>query len=337
MRTRNTSPNSASTDAYYYDVTEAGSDSNALRHCEDQEETENWPLFSSSFSQSIDAGSDYHRYYESQPNTEYLQEPDNDDPELADEGSFQPLSFESRLPVSRLPSQARNGPARSGLDSNEMQQLSMDTISDSPAPRALESRSLLELSTKPEMAVHNLGIVSSNKETQLSISAFILLPADQDREPREAPPIFTTLAPFVFQRTSLCLSRSTNTWLPSDIIQKPALVRSLRFQECLVDLVERQSLDGVDLIIDIHSAVIFLSLFTLASQCAKDVERVAEQSWKFRRILVIFEAYPQSYAKKGGEAASTLNLGLYAYTPILKAIKRFRRDLEISAACGGER
>ncbi|KAF8813427.1 hypothetical protein BYT27DRAFT_7084485 [Phlegmacium glaucopus] len=332
--------------AYYYDVTEAGSDSNDLRHCEDQEEKENWPPFSSSFSQSIDAGSDCYRYYETQPNTEYLQEPDNDDPELPDEGSFQPLSFESRLPVTGLPSQARNGPARSGLDSNEMQQeLSMDTTSDSLASRALEFRSLLELSTKPEMAVHNLGIqtfaqlraktISSKKETQLPISAPIFLSADQDREPRGAPADIYD-AHTVCLPENITMPQSIHKYMASlDIIQKAALVRSLRLQECLVDLVERQSLDGVDLIIDIHSAVIFLSLFTLASQCAKDVERVAEQSWKFHRILVIFEAYPQSYAKKGGEATSTSNLGLYAYTPpILKAIKRFRRDLDISAACG---
>jgi hypothetical protein len=79
-----------------------------------------------------------------------------------------------------------------------------------------------------------------------------------------------------------------------DFIQKLALVRSLESQECLVDLVERQSLDGVDLILDPQSAIIFISLFILSSQCNKYVERVAAQSWNFHRILVVFEAYPQS-------------------------------------------
>lgn len=117
-----------------------------------------------------------------------------------------------------------------------------------------------------------------------------------------------------------------------DVIRKLALVRSLESQECLVDLVERQSLDDVDLILDPHSAIIFLSLFMLPSQCNKYIERVAAQSWKFHRILVVFEAYPQSCARKGNK---TLDSDLNAYAPhILKAIRKFRRELNIAAACG---
>ena len=41
-----------------------------------------------------------------------------------------------------------------------------------------------------------------------------------------------------------------------DVIRKLALVRSLGSQEYLVELVERQSLDGVDLILDPHLAII---------------------------------------------------------------------------------
>jgi hypothetical protein len=66
-----------------------------------------------------------------------------------------------------------------------------------------------------------------------------------------------------------------------NVIQMLALVRSLEF---------RQSLDSVDLILDPHSAIIFLPFFMLSSYCNKYVERVAAQSWKFHRILVVFEA-----------------------------------------------
>ena len=330
-------------DAYYYDVTGPDSDSNAFRHCEDQEYKEIWPPLSSSFSQFINSSSDYHHDYKSHPNTEYLQEPENDDPELAEKGSFKPLSFES-LPVSRLPSQVCN--RSSNGKQQDFSTNTLNDVSDSLASKTLESRSSLELSTKPEMALH-LGVqafaqlraktISSKKETQLSVSAPILLPADQDHEPKGAPADIYDSSTIRLPE-NIIMPQSIHKYMASlDIIQKHALVRSFRSPECLIELVERRSLDGVDLIIDLHSAIIFLSLFTLASQCDKYVERVAEQSWKFRQILVVFEAYSQSYARinEGGQYASTLNSGLNAYTPpILKAIKKFRRDLNISAACG---
>lgn len=289
-------------------------------------------------------GSDYHRYYESHPNTEHLQEPGHDDSKLADEASFRPLSIESRLPVSRLSSQALNCLTGSGLDSNEKQQdVSMDTLqngSDSLVAKALESRPSLKLS---ETALHHLlGVqafaqlraktISSKREIQLSVPMPTPLPADQDCEPREAPADIYDSSTIRLPE-NITMPQLIHKYMASlDVIQKRALVHSLRCPECLVDVVERRSLNGVDLAVDHHSAIVFLSLFTLASQCDKCVERVAQQSWKFRRILVVFEAYTPSISTKSSKDA---NSGLYAYTPpILKAIKKFRRDLSIAAVYG---
>ena len=252
------------------------------------------------------------------------------------------FSFESRLPVS---SQALNI-AACGLDSNEKQRgLSMNALSDlshSLPSEALESCSLMELSTEPEMTLRRLDLqifaqlrakaISSRKETQLPAPVAILLPAEQDLKPRETPADIYDSSTIRLPE-SITIPQSIHRYMASlDVVQKLALVRSLKSQECLVDLVERQSLDGVDLILDPHSAIIFLSLFMLSSQCNKYVERVAAQSWKFHRILVVFEAYPQSCARKGNK---TLDSDLDAYTPhIIKAIRKFRRDLNIAAACG---
>lgn len=255
------------------------------------------------------------------------------------------LSFEPRLPVSRPSSQTLNFAACS-LDSNEMQlDFPMDALSDlshSPPSEALKSRSLMELSTEPEMTLRRLDIksfaqlrakaISSRKETQLQAPVATLLPAEQDLKLKEAPADIYDSSTIRLPE-SITMPQSIHKYMASlDVIQKLALVRSLESQECLVDLVERQSLDGVDLILDPHTAIIFLSLFMLSSQCNKYVEGVAEQSWKFHRILVVFEAYPQSCAKKGNK---TLDSDLNAYTPhILKAIRKFRRDLSIAVACG---
>ena len=252
------------------------------------------------------------------------------------------LSYESRLPVSRPSSQALNF-AACDLDSNEMQRdFSMDDLSHSRPSETLESRSFMDMSTEPEMTFRRLDIkkfarlrakaISSRKETQLPAPVATPLPAEQDLKLKEAPADLYDSNTFRLPE-SITMPQSIHKYMASlDVIQKLALVRSLESRECLVDLVERQSLDGIDLILDSHSAIIFLSLFMLPSQCNNYVERVAAQSWKFHRILVVFEAYPQSYARKGNK---TLDSDLNAYTPhILKAIRKFRRDLNIAAACG---
>lgn len=124
-----------------------------------------------------------------------------------------------------------------------------------------------------------------------------------------------------------------------EFIQKHALVRALSSEECAVELAERTSLVGVDLILDPYSAVIILSLFTLSARCDPYVERVSQQSWRYSKLLVIFEAYPEGLNKwsstKYGVDSSGAVPELWAYTPpIIKAIKKFRRDLNIAEACG---
>jgi hypothetical protein len=97
-----------------------------------------------------------------------------------------------------------------------------------------------------------------------------------------------------------------------------------------VDLVERTSLDGVDLIIDPNTAVVFAPLLTLPSECESLRSRLAQQSWRFSRILVIFEAYPSycSYKRQRSDA-----LMPHAFTPpVIKAVRKLRRDLGIAEA-----
>ncbi|KAF5332637.1 hypothetical protein D9611_005385 [Ephemerocybe angulata] len=125
-------------------------------------------------------------------------------------------------------------------------------------------------------------------------------------------------------------SSTVHRYLASlSVIQKRALVKSLASNECLVDLFERANLGDVDMILDCSTAVIFVPLFTLASECASWIEKISAQSWTFNWIYVILEAYPASCAYKFLEKPSTL----YAYSPpILKAIKKLRRDIGIAEA-----
>jgi hypothetical protein len=121
-----------------------------------------------------------------------------------------------------------------------------------------------------------------------------------------------------------------------NVIQKQRLIRSLRSAHCSVDLVERDTLGGVDIIIDPHTAILFVPLFTLPSQCVALVTKLGQQSWRYSRLLVIFEAFPeyQSYKQISRELSAPK---LYSYSPpIVKAVKKFRRDLNISEACSAK-
>ncbi|KAK0453955.1 hypothetical protein EV421DRAFT_1767502 [Armillaria borealis] len=115
-----------------------------------------------------------------------------------------------------------------------------------------------------------------------------------------------------------------------ETLQKQVLIRTLRSSLCAVGLVERDHLSGVDLILDPNTAIIFASLISLSSQREVLLSTVSEQSWRYTNLLVIFEAYPISASYKVAASVTLLN----AYTPPnLKAIGRFRRDVDLAEAC----
>ena len=119
-----------------------------------------------------------------------------------------------------------------------------------------------------------------------------------------------------------------------DVIQKQSMVRSLRAEQCLVDLIERDTLGGVDLIIDPHSAIIFMPLHALPSQCGSLVDSVGLHSWRYSHLLLVFEAYPehQSY-RPTRRKPSPLQINFYS-PPNVKAVKKLRRDLSIAEGTG---
>ncbi|KAF8877603.1 hypothetical protein BD779DRAFT_1789487 [Infundibulicybe gibba] len=137
-------------------------------------------------------------------------------------------------------------------------------------------------------------------------------------------------------RETFQASTSTHFYMASlEIIQKQALIRALRLRECAVDLIERNSLDGMDFIIDPQTGVLFMSLFLLPSQCAALITRIAAQSWHFARILVVYEAYPTAHSYKERRRSGATPS---PYTPpIMKALSKVRRDLDIAEACGNKR
>ncbi|KAF8877626.1 hypothetical protein BD779DRAFT_1677243 [Infundibulicybe gibba] len=120
------------------------------------------------------------------------------------------------------------------------------------------------------------------------------------------------------------VATSTHIYMVSlQALQKQALTRALRSRECGVDLAEREYLDGMDFILDPHTGVLLVSLFLLPSQCADLVACITAQSWRFSRIL-------GASAERWSDPS--------AYTPpIVKALSKVRRGLDIAEACGEKR
>jgi hypothetical protein len=121
-----------------------------------------------------------------------------------------------------------------------------------------------------------------------------------------------------------------------NLIQKRVLVQSLSGQECAVGLIERDALGGVDLVLDHETAIIFISLMTVPSECDSLSSRISTLSWRFKHLLVIFECFPaaRSYAKDH----EARHMPFFAFShPVVKAIRKLRRGLGIAEGSGMKR
>lgn len=117
-----------------------------------------------------------------------------------------------------------------------------------------------------------------------------------------------------------------------DLLQKHALCRCLSDESAAIDLIEREFLGGVDLILDQDTAILFLPLSTLPSECEGLIAGISDISWRYSHILVIFEAFLVSQAFSDCEEN---RLASFVFTePILKSVKKLRRSLMIADGVG---
>ncbi|KAK0206845.1 hypothetical protein DFS33DRAFT_1317496 [Desarmillaria ectypa] len=283
------------------------------------------------------------------------------------QGPFQPLSFESNEALSQHITRRETsmephsvpprliydyGPDIMGADANEY------AITDGLAP-ALSTQPASNLQSRspadpipftndsiliPEIATHPLGITDflklrakrTNSTDAPSATSHPCAPDIQIESATNIPKAPRTAPPEIFDKNTIHLPTrgdpsAAHFYMASmETLQKQVLIRTLRSSLCAVGLVERDHLSGVDLILDPNTAIIFASLISLSSQREALLSTVSEQSWRYTSLLVIFEAYPISASYKAFASATLLN----AYTsPNLKAIGRFRRDVDLAEAC----
>ncbi|KZT30993.1 hypothetical protein NEOLEDRAFT_1238155 [Neolentinus lepideus HHB14362 ss-1] len=119
-----------------------------------------------------------------------------------------------------------------------------------------------------------------------------------------------------------------------DLIQKRGLVRYLQSDFCAIDLVERDTLGDADIIVDPDTCIIFVSLPALPAQCEGTVQKLNTLSWRYRNVLIIFEAFPavRAYGTATRTNAPSFELNVFS-APVVKAVGKLRRDLGIAEAC----
>ena len=164
-----------------------------------------------------------------------------------------------------------------------------------------------------------------------------------DNPPVETLPILqppvTDIPPDLIDKNTIQLPEpdslpvSRHQYLASlDLLQKHALCRRLSDDSAAIDLIEREFLGGVDLILDQDTAILFLSLSVVPSECEGLIAGISDISWRYSHILVIFEAFLVSQAFGDGEVNRMVS---FSFTePILKSVKKLKRSLAIADGVG---
>ncbi|KAF7793464.1 hypothetical protein EIP86_004576 [Pleurotus ostreatoroseus] len=171
---------------------------------------------------------------------------------------------------------------------------------------------------------------SNSMETQVPVNIPSTRPYKHFNVPPELLGKFTLTLPADY----VPQSASPHHYLASlDLLQKRGLAHALARQA--VYLIEREFLGDVDMILDQDTAVLFVSLRTLPAQCEALTSAINKASWDFLHVLVIFETFSVSAYVKNNE-----NVGPMAdpfSPPVVKAVKKLRRDLSIAEGCDDKR
>jgi hypothetical protein len=173
-------------------------------------------------------------------------------------------------------------------------------------------------------------------------SAFMLPEPSPPRQPIVVPPELVDMNAIALSDTWYLPTRIHRYICSMSLIQKPALVSHLsNLSTCAVEILERTSLQNgsADLILDPHTAVLDVTLSELPALSESLVGRLASLSWSFTRILVIFESYSvsESFFADDKDLRDKLPRVNPFSLPIIKAVKRLRRDVHIAEGSGTKR
>ncbi|KAI0778730.1 hypothetical protein BD413DRAFT_465182 [Trametes elegans] len=118
-----------------------------------------------------------------------------------------------------------------------------------------------------------------------------------------------------------------------ELIQKRSLVRALS-SLCAVDLAEREHLgadaEHVQLILDCETAILLANVEALPMRVDALTAALTRLSWRFSRLLLLFECYPSSWNYKLDQGFADKETASVWSPPVVKAVKKLRRDLGVA-------
>ena len=119
-----------------------------------------------------------------------------------------------------------------------------------------------------------------------------------------------------------------------EILQDRLLMCALRQDWLRIDLLEREWLNGADLVFDCDTALVFSPLSLLPSDSRSLKGRLGSLSWKYTRLAVVFKLYGDgvclqySQTERGQEDLSAR---------VVRSFKKLCRDMAIAEAYGEKR
>ncbi|KAI0307633.1 hypothetical protein B0F90DRAFT_1675539 [Multifurca ochricompacta] len=112
------------------------------------------------------------------------------------------------------------------------------------------------------------------------------------------------------------------------LLQDRLLIRALHFDFLRIELLEREWLNGADLVLDCDTALVFEFLFSLPFDSGSLKSKLSDLSWRYTHIAVIFKLYdsdasgllrPQDEEGQGNLSAR-----------VIRSIKKLHRELAVA-------
>ncbi|KAF8499225.1 hypothetical protein F5888DRAFT_1688664 [Russula emetica] len=128
-------------------------------------------------------------------------------------------------------------------------------------------------------------------------------------------------------------SRHNHRYLASvELLQDRPLMRVLRHDSFRMELLEREWVDGADIVFDCDTALVFASLFqvSLPSSFRSLKDRLSSLSWRYTDLAVIFKLDEASIS--GLQRPQDEEEGMDLSARVIKSIKKLQRELALAEA-----
>jgi hypothetical protein len=233
--------------------------------------------------------------------------------------------WNSNLEPSRSPAPDWIHPSKTGgLEGNYW--------STSSGPATCEEQSLrgyLKVIAKhlPSGQADNNRHLASPAHSELQIRPISPAPADTEGLLRELSKLAAPIPPLEAS------FHHNHRYLASvELLQDRSLMRALRHDSLRMELLEREWVDGADIIFDCDTALVFAPLFqvSLCSSFRSLKDRLSSLSWRYTDIVVVFKLDEASIS--GLQRPQEEEEGMDLFARVIRSIKKLQRELALGEA-----